>query len=182
MDIISTNLDGVFEIQNKKFEDQRGVFVKTFHEDSFRQAGLETDFKESFYSVSKKGVLRGMHFQLSPHDHAKLVYVTDGEILDVAVDIRRDSETFGEFFSTNLSSRNAKSLYMAKGFAHGFLTLSDTATVVYLTSTVHAPESDTGIRWDSIGFDWKNYFINDALISGRDNQFCTLENLHNERF
>lgn len=175
MDIISTNLDGVFEIQNRKFEDQRGLFVKTFHEDVFREKGLETSFKESFYSVSKKGVLRGMHFQLPPHDHAKLVYVTEGEILDVAVDIRKESPTFRHFFSTNLSSENAKSLYMAKGFAHGFLTLSDTATVVYMTTTVHAPDHDSGIRWDSFGLEWNLIFPKSELvISDRD---CTFPSL-----
>ncbi|MEI8631931.1 dTDP-4-dehydrorhamnose 3,5-epimerase [Vibrio sp. PP-XX7] len=95
-----------------------------------------------------------MHFQIPPYDHAKLVYVTDGEILDVAVDIRKNSLTFGQYFSTVLSNENAKSLYIAKGFAHGFLTLSESATVVYMTTTVHAPKYDRGIRWDSFGFDW----------------------------
>ncbi|MDG6773622.1 dTDP-4-dehydrorhamnose 3,5-epimerase [Thiomicrorhabdus sp. ZW0627] len=175
MEIKETNLDGVFEIQSKKFEDQRGLFVKTFHSDLFNESGLECDFKESFYSVSKKGVLRGMHFQQPPHDHAKLVYVTDGEILDVAVDIRRDSDSFGNFFYTKLSSENVKSLYMSKGFAHGFLTLSESATVTYLTTTVHSPSSDSGIRWDSFGFDWEQIFSrNELVISDRDCAFPSL--------
>lgn len=172
--IEQTPLQGVFEISNKRFEDHRGVFVKTFHAGAFAEYGLETDFKESFYSVSKKGVLRGMHFQLSPHDHAKLVYVTEGEILDVALDIRKESPTFGRFFSTILSSENSKSLYMAKGFAHGFLTLSDIATVTYMTTTVHSPESDSGIRWDSFGFDWQNE--RQPIISERDLNFPALKN------
>lgn len=166
MKIIPTHLHGVFEIVSRVFEDHRGMFVKTFHDGAFKEAGLETEFKESFYSVSKKGVLRGMHFQLPPHDHAKLVYVTSGEILDVAVDIRKESPTFGEYFSTKLSAGNAKSLYMAKGFAHGFLTLSESATVVYMTTTVHTPESDAGIRWDGFGFDWGDIDI--SLVSERD--------------
>lgn len=175
MRIVETILEGVYEIHNRKFEDNRGSFVKTFHEDVFREAGLETDFKESFYSVSKKGVLRGMHFQLPPHDHAKLVYVVDGEILDVAVDIRNESPTFGQYFSTILSNENVKSLYMSKGFAHGFLTLSNSATVVYQTTTVHAPASDSGIRWDSFGFDWERFFsINELVISERDCAFPSL--------
>jgi len=169
MIVKATQLDGVFEIENKVFEDHRGKFVKTFHEDAFKSHGLEYDFKESFYSVSKKNVLRGMHFQLPPHDHAKLVYVTDGEILDVAVDIRKNSPTFGEYFSTKLSSGNAKSLYMSKGFAHGFLTLSNSATVTYLTTTIHAPEHDSGIRWDSFGFDW--WGCDNPIISNRDEAF-----------
>lgn len=175
--ITPTLLDGVFEIENKVFEDFRGKFVKTFHDDTFRSNGLECDFKESFYSVSKKGVLRGMHFQTTPHDHAKLVYVTSGKILDVAVDIRKGSETFGKYFATTLSNDNAKALYMAKGFAHGFLTLSDTATVVYLTTTVHSPEHDSGIRWDSFGFDWQSSYIDQSLISDRDKLFGSLFNL-----
>lgn len=178
MKIVETALAGVYEVHNRKFEDHRGMFVKIFHEGIFREAGLETDFKESFFSVSKKGVLRGMHFQLPPHDHAKLVYVTDGEILDVAVDIRKESLTFGEYFSTILSGENAKSLYMVKGFAHGFLTLSDSATVVYQTTTVHSPESDSGIRWDSFGFDWCNKTIDSSLISQRDQLFQTLNKFY----
>jgi len=173
MNIHPTNLEGVFEIENNKFEDHRGLFVKTFHWDTFADHGLETGFKESFYSISKKNVLRGMHFQLSPHDHAKLVYVTAGEILDVVVGIRRDSPEFGKYFSAVLSHENAKSMYIGKGYAHGFLTFSDTATVVYLTSTVHAPEFDTGIRWDSFGFDWP---ISDPVLSNRDNGLIPLPN------
>ncbi|WP_040726089.1 dTDP-4-dehydrorhamnose 3,5-epimerase [Thiomicrorhabdus sp. Kp2] len=173
MEIKETNLDGVFEIENKVFEDIRGKFVKTFHEDVFQSHGLERDFKESFYSTSKKGVLRGMHFQLPPHDHAKLVYVADGEILDVVVDIRKESPTFGQHFSTRLSSENAKSLYMGKGYAHGFLTLTDSATVIYLTTTLHQPDYDSGIRWDSFGFEWPS-FTEDLIISNRDQSFSRL--------
>lgn len=175
MKVIPTHLDGVFVVQNKKFEDHRGLFVKTYHEEIFRDAGIDTDFKESFYSVSKKGVLRGMHFQLPPHDHSKLVYVTDGEILDVAVDIRKDSPTFGQYFSTILSSENVKSLYLDKGIAHGFLTLSECATVVYLTSTVHSPESEVGISWNSFGFNWQK--IN-PIMSERDRSLIKISALY----
>ena len=171
MIVSSVTLDGVFEIENKVFEDHRGRFVKTFHDNIFKVYDLECDFVESFYSVSKKGVLRGMHFQLPPYEHAKLVYVTDGEILDVTIDIRKESSTFGRYFSTILSSSNAKSLYMSKGFAHGFLTLSESATVVYQTTTVHSPEHDAGIRFDSFGFDWP---VKNPLLSVRDLSFKKL--------
>lgn len=176
MKIISTDLSGVFEIENRVFTDHRGLFLKTFHETTFREAGLAAEFKESFYSISTKGVLRGMHFQLPPHDHEKLVYVSYGEILDVVVDIRPKSPTFGDFFSTILSSENHKSLYIAKGFAHGFLTLSKIATVMYSTSTVHSPDHDSGIRWNSFGFNWKEV---DPIMSERDRNFFGLE-LFNE--
>ncbi len=165
MKIISTHLKNVHVIKNKKFDDLRGVFVKTFNADVFEENGLLIDFKESFYSISKKSVLRGMHYQTPPNDHAKLVYVTDGVILDVAVDIRKKSSTFGKFFSIILSAENSKSLYMDRGFAHGFLVLSDSATVVYQTSSVHMPESDRGVRWDSFGFEWG---VSDPVISERD--------------
>jgi len=165
MIINSTKFEGLFEIENKKIEDCRGSFVKIFHQELFEEYGLVTEFKESFYSVSKKNVLRGMHFQLPPHDHAKLVYVVEGEILDVVVDVRENSKTYGQFFSTNLTSENTKSLYISKGFAHGFLTLSDSATVVYQTSTVHAPKFDAGIKWDSFDFEWG---IKNPVISDRD--------------
>ena len=172
MQINSTNIDGVFEIQNKRIEDDRGFFVKIFHSELFKKHRLDCDFKESYYSVSNKGVLRGMHFQLPPHDHEKLVYVTDGEILDVALDIRTESPTYGKYYSTQLSSDNAKSLYMGKGFAHGFLTLSDTATVVYLVTTVYAPDFDTGIHWNSFGLDWG---VDEPALSERDKSFKKLK-------
>ena len=175
MIIKPTFLDGVFEIENNQFEDQRGLFVKTFHAGEFEEHGLNSDFRESFYSVSKKNVLRGMHFQLPPNDHAKLVYVLHGSILDVVVDVRKKSSTFGQFYSKKLSFDNAQSLYMEKGFAHGFLALSETATVIYLTTTEHAPDSDTGIRWDSFGFNWQG--INQPIISARDSRFPSLESL-----
>lgn len=172
MNIKPSLIQGVYEIENKVFKDQRGGFVKTFNADQFESHGLDVDFKESFYSVSRKNVIRGMHFQLSPYDHSKLVYVTDGEILDVVVDVRPGSDTFGQYVSARLSSENAKSLYMSKGFAHGFLTLSEQATVVYLTTTVHSPEYDTGIRWDSFGFDWLG--VEQPIISDRDKAFSSL--------
>lgn len=179
MRIKRTNLDGVFEIENRKFKDHRGYFVKTFHQACFLEMGLETDFKESFYSISSQGVLRGMHFQLTPHDHAKLVYVTNGIVLDVVVNIRKESNTFGEYYSTKLSSDNAKSLYIAKGFAHGFLTLSKSATVVYLTSTLYSAEHDAGIIWNSFSCKWGG--IISPILSERDSNFPTLSTFINPR-
>lgn len=173
MIVVKTYINGLYEIHNKIFEDHRGSFVKTYHEEIFKENDLESNFKESFYSVSKKGVLRGMHFQKPPHDHAKLVYVTDGEILDVALDIRSNSESYGRYFTINLSKSNAKSLYIPKGFAHGFLTLSESATVVYLTNTIHNPIADTGIHWNGFGYDWKG--ISSPMISSRDASFCNLD-------
>lgn len=172
MIIKSTYLGDIYEIENMKFQDERGDFVKTFHEERFKAAGLEYAFKENFYSVSKKGVLRGMHFQIPPHDHAKLVYVPYGEILDVVVDIRSESPNYGKFFSLTLSADNAKSIYIGKGFAHGFLTISKTAIVSYSTTTVHSPKHDSGIKWNSFKMNWPEI---DKIISKRDSSFPCLE-------
>jgi len=173
LDIESTFLNDLYLLQNTRFEDERGTFVKTFHADFFEKKRMQTDFKESYYSVSRKNVLRGMHFQLSPHDHAKLVYVTAGEILDVVVDIRKKSSSFGQYFTIVLSAERANSLYIGKGFAHGFLTLSDSATVVYQTTSTYHAEFDCGIRWDSFGFDWND--VPELIMSERDRDFPTLD-------
>ncbi len=174
MKIKPMDIDGAFIIENKQSQDQRGLFVKAFHKNTFKNHGLETDFQESFYSVSKKNVLRGMHFQLPPQDHSKLVYVVEGEVFDVAVDTRKSSKTFGGYVSAELSARNGRSIYLSKGFAHGFLTLSTTAIVVYMTTTEHSPGHDTGIRWDSFGLDWG---IKAPIISDRDSNFKGLNNI-----
>jgi len=175
MVIEKTSLEGIYIIQNKAFRDDRGIFVKTFHNDIFRKNGLESSFMESFYSVSKKNVIRGMHFQIPPYDHNKLVYVVDGKVLDVAVDIRKNSNTYGKYFSLILSGDNRKALYLQQGFAHGYLTLSQSATMLYMTSSVHDKDHDTGIKWDSFGFDWN---VKSPIISGRDRNLPNLNELY----
>lgn len=174
MNICSTNLDDVFLIRNNCFLDERGVFVKTFHESVFSESKLNVNFKESFYSVSKKNVVRGMHFQKPPYDHDKLVYVVKGEILDVVVDVRADSPTFGKVINEILSDKNAKSIYIGKGYAHGFLTLSDEAVVIYMTTTTHSPSHDSGVKWNSIDFEWP---VNTAIVSERDSSFLPINSL-----
>ncbi len=151
-------------------EDERGFFVKTFHESLFKNNGLQSHFKESYYSMSKKNIIRGMHFQLPPHEHEKLVYVTNGEILDVVVDIRKGSLTYGHYVTATLKEKS-DSIYIPKGCAHGFLTISDSATVVYNVSSVYEPTADAGIRWDSFGFDWLG--VKKTIISKRDQGFLS---------
>lgn len=168
-------IEGVFLLENFKAEDDRGFFVKTFHEETFKANGLQTHFKESYYSISVRNVIRGMHFQLPPHDHEKLVYVTDGEILDVVLDIRNASPTYGQFLTVTLTEKS-NSIYIPKGCAHGFLTISDRATVVYNVATVYQPTADAGIRWNSIGYDWQG--INEPIISPRDWAFDSLSDLN----
>lgn len=171
MKINKTLLSGVHEIENVVFSDDRGSFVKTFNADVFIDYGLNFEFKESFYSVSKKDVIRGMHFQMPPMDHEKLVYVISGEILDVVVDVREGSPTYGQYITIELNDLNCKSIYIEKGFAHGFLTKSESATVCYMTTSVYSKDHDTGIKWDSFGFDWN---VNDPVVSARDAGFRDL--------
>ena len=149
-----TNFAGLVSLEPKVFTDQRGVFVKTYHDQAFRELGLAFEAKEEFFSTSHKGVLRGMHFQLPPADHAKLVYCVTGAVLDVVLDLRSGSPTCGQFHAEELSEANRRMVYIPTGFAHGFLALTEGALMVYKTSTTHAPACDAGIRWDSFGFSW----------------------------
>lgn len=168
MNIESTAFDNLFVMNYNSFKDERGEFVKTIHKDTFVDNNLEWNFSESFYSVSHKNVFRGMHFQYSPNDHEKLVYVVKGSILDVVLDLRSDSETYGKYFTIELSDLNRKGLYIGKGFAHGFLSLENDTVVEYHTTTVQSKDSEGGVKWDSFGFDLP---ISDPIISLRDISF-----------
>jgi len=165
-----TALPGVWLLANFVSDDRRGTFVKTFHAEAFAQQGLAVDFRESYYSVSHRDVVRGMHFQRPPHDHDKLVYVTQGEIVDVVVDLRPDSPTFRQHVALPLAAHR-HAVYVPRGCAHGFLTLSETATVVYAVTSVYAPAADAGIRWDSIGYEWP---VSAPILSDRDAAFPSL--------
>jgi dTDP-4-dehydrorhamnose 3,5-epimerase len=165
MRLVAQPLHGVHLLQPTVFADQRGDFVKTYHTDAFNELGIAFDPVEEFYSTSKRGVIRGMHFQLPPYDHAKLVYCIRGCVLDVLLDLRRDSESYGRYTSLELSGENHLLLYIPTGVAHGFLALKDDSVMIYKTSSVHAPSHDSGVRWDSFGFDWG---ISNAVISDRD--------------
>lgn len=158
-------LAGLFEVQPRVFDDERGRFVKIFHQDEFIKFGLETSFKEEYYSHSREGVIRGMHFQLPPHDHVKLVYCVHGEVQDVVLDLRKGSPTYGQTATVQLSAEHGNYLYIPKGLAHGFCTTSTTATLVYKVSTVYNPQHDSGVRWNSFGYSWPSQ---KPIISARD--------------
>jgi dTDP-4-dehydrorhamnose 3,5-epimerase len=175
MKVQETKIKGLFILENFFAEDERGFFMKTFHQETFLKHNLETHFKESYYSSSYKGVIRGMHFQLPPHDHNKLVYVTEGEILDVVLDLRKQSATFGMYFRVQLKAFS-NSIYIPKGCAHGFLTLSERATVVYNVSTVYNRDSDAGIKWNSFG--WDGLEIANPILSQRDNAFLPFKDFN----
>jgi dTDP-4-dehydrorhamnose 3,5-epimerase len=163
--IRKTEIEGFVELQASVGADDRGSFVKIFHEEFFATHGLPINFAEQYYSRSKRGVLRGLHFQLPPHDHAKMVYCVAGEIMDVAVDLRIDSPTFGRHAAMTLSAGCANQALLVSGLAHGFYVLSEMAIVVYNVTTTYAPDYDTGIRWDSAGVPWPDAH---PLLSPRD--------------
>ncbi len=147
-------LPGCFLVDFPNFRDHRGLFVKTFQRTAFSERGLESDFTESFYTESGENVLRGMHFQAPPADHAKLVYCVSGSIYDVALDLRVGSPTFGEHEAYSLSAEHNNAAYLPRGIAHGFLVLSAPAVVMYHVTSQHSPAHDQGIRWDSFGASW----------------------------
>tara|TARA_B100000989_G_C19309618_1_gene371973 strand:- start:30 stop:572 length:543 start_codon:yes stop_codon:yes gene_type:complete len=172
MKFVETDFDQLLVIENFNSEDQRGKFEKTFHNQLFKKADLDFKVMESYYSVSKRNVIRGMHFQLPPNDHDKLIYVVSGKILDVVIDLRRSSKTFGKYYNTILTEDNNKSLFIPKGFAHGFIALENNTRTIYNVSSVYNEKSDTGVRYDSFDFQWPG---ENHIVSPRDRNLITLE-------
>ena len=165
MEFLKQTIPGVYEIRPRVLTDSRGAFVKTFHGDKFMEAGLEMRFLEEYYSVSRRGVLRGLHFQTPPQDHAKLVYCVSGSVMDAVVDLRVGSPTLGEYAMFELGGDMANMVYVPNGLAHGFYVTSHSAIVVYKTTSVYARAHDAGIRWDSAGIPWPD---SHPIISERD--------------
>lgn len=169
-----TALPGCIELSLPCHEDNRGRFVKILQHSSFKPLGLPTSFPEVFYSESRFGVIRGLHFQLPPAAQGKLVYCPHGQILDAVVDLRAGSPTFGQHILLDICAQNSNAIYIPAGIAHGFRTISETAIVVYQVTCEYAPELDKGIRWDSAGIDWG---IANPILSERDSQFPKLADL-----
>jgi dTDP-4-dehydrorhamnose 3,5-epimerase/CDP-3, 6-dideoxy-D-glycero-D-glycero-4-hexulose-5-epimerase len=169
---LTTDLPDVYVLEPKIFNDERGQFIKVFNSKTFSDESLSFIVAESYYSISHKDVIRGMHFQTPPAAHAKLVYVTRGSIADVILDIRKDSPTYGKYISIALSAENRRMVYIPEGFAHGFMSHENETCVVYLQTTGYSPESDGGIKFDSFGMDWG---IADPIVSSRDKGFPGLE-------
>jgi dTDP-4-dehydrorhamnose 3,5-epimerase len=164
-------LPGVFRLHLPKFDDQRGCFVKLVLQGAFASAGLRSDFTEEFFTVSKRDVVRGMHFQLPPHDHAKLVICAQGRILDVVLDLRRALPSYGRFISLPLDAATGEAIYIPPGCAHGFLVQSAEAVTWYNVTSVHAPMHDAGVHWQSFGFEWP---VSTPMLSERDRQLQPL--------
>lgn len=176
MEVRPTRIDGVFIIEPRIFKDARGYFFESYNERQFRKEVADVDFVQDNESCSSRGVMRGLHFQRPPFTQAKLVRCVRGRVLDVAVDIRKGSPTFGEHVAVELSEDNHLQFFIPRGFAHGFAVLSDTAVFQYKCDNYYAPESDGGISIldSSLGIDWR-ISPEEALLSDKDKRHPLLK-------
>ena len=175
MEIIKSNIEGVVIIEPRIFEDSRGYFFESFSEREFVEKVCNTRFVQDNESKSSYGVVRGLHFQLPPHAQSKLVRVVEGAVLDIAVDIRRGSPTFGKYVAVELSAENHRQLFIPRGFAHGFAVLSETAVFQYKCDNYYAPQSEGAIAWNDaeIGIDWR-IPADKVILSAKDMAHPTL--------
>jgi dTDP-4-dehydrorhamnose 3,5-epimerase len=176
MNIVETEIKGVFIIEPKVFGDNRGYFFESFSQREFESVIGPVTFVQDNQSKSSYGVVRGLHFQKPPHAQAKLVRVVKGKVLDVAVDLRNDSPTFGKHIAVELSDENHRQVFIPKGFAHGFSVLSEEAVFQYKCDEYYAPESEAAIAWDDqdLNIDWK-VPAEDVVLSAKDRNHPTLK-------
>ena len=169
MNVIKTDIEGVLILEPRVFKDARGYFFESYNKEEFDRLVAPVDFVQDNESCSTRGVMRGLHFQRPPHTQAKLVRCVRGEVLDVAVDIRKGSPTFGKHVSCLLTEENHRQFFVPRGFAHGFAVLSDVAVFQYKCDNFYAPQADGGISIidDSLGIDW-GIDINEAILSEKD--------------
>lgn len=169
MRAVKTAIEGVVIVEPKVFDDARGTFSETFSEKWFMENVAPARFVQDNESYSRRGVVRGLHFQKDPHAQAKLVRVAAGRILDVAVDMRRSSPAFGRWVAMELSGENRRQLFIPRGFAHGFVALEDDTVVMYKVDSCYAPESDAGVLWcdPALGIDW-SIDPAEAIVSQKD--------------
>jgi dTDP-4-dehydrorhamnose 3,5-epimerase len=179
MNLLHTEIEGVVLIEPLAFEDPRGFFMETFHRERYESLGIHADFYQDNLSFSWQRTLRGLHYQL-PHEQAKLVQVLQGEVFDVAVDIRRGSPTFGRYVGVRLSGLNRRQLFIPQGFAHGFCVLSETALFAYKCSDFYASDCDRGVLWSdpAIGIVWP---IQDPLLSTKDQGLPLIKDIPPEK-
>ena len=178
MKFIETKLKDCFVIEPKIIKDERGYFMESFNQNTFQEGvGQKTIFVQDNQSFSTKGVLRGLHYQCGEHAQAKLVRVLHGEVLDVAVDLRPESETYGQYEAVLLSEANQKQFFVPRGFAHGFLVLSETATFFYKCDNFYNKESEGGLMYNdnTVNIDW-NFPVQDLIISDKDKVLPNLQN------
>jgi dTDP-4-dehydrorhamnose 3,5-epimerase len=182
MNFIKTKIEGVYIIEPKIFKDERGYFMESYKEQAFLDNGLKTTFIQDNESESSYGVIRGLHMQLPPYSQAKLVRVVNGSVLDVAVDVRPWSETFGQYVAVELSDKNKRQLFIPQYFLHGFAVLSDRARFLYKVDNPYNKESEFGIRYDDkqIGINWQqltNIPANKIITSEKDRLANSLQEL-----
>lgn len=175
MQIIKTSIEGLIELQPRIFEDERGCFFETFNQATFESLGLPAHFLQDNQSFSYKGVLRGLHFQKSPFAQGKLVRVVSGRVLDVGVDIRPGSATFGQYEIFDLDAKRGNMAYIPEGFAHGFVTLEDTI-FTYKCTNVYSKESESGIHWNdpTLQIDWQ---VQSPIVSMKDQELYTFQSI-----
>jgi dTDP-4-dehydrorhamnose 3,5-epimerase len=184
MPFTTCDIPGLIIVEPKVFEDSRGYFFEAYNQAVFQQNGITCNFVQDNQSKSSYGVIRGLHYQLNPYAQAKLVRVLEGTILDVAVDIRKGSPTYGKYFGIELSAENKKQLFIPAGFAHGFSVLSETAVVMYKCDALYNKQSEGGIRFDDadLNIDWKVEPAR-AIVSEKDIQLPSLrESVSNFQF
>lgn len=169
MNILCTKIPGVMILEPRVFGDERGYFLESYSARMFEEKVMNTRFVQDNESTSCYGVVRGLHYQKPPHSQSKLVHVVSGRVLDVAVDIRRGSPTFGQHVAIELSGENHRQLFIPRGFAHGFAVLSEHAVFQYKCDSYYAPESEGGIAWNDpfLGIDW-HLPMNDVILSPKD--------------
>ncbi len=179
MNVLTCSIPGLLIIEPKVFGDARGFFVETWNRRRYHAAGLDQDFVQDNVSFSRRGILRGLHFQ-NPKPQGKLLQVLQGEVFDVAVDIRRSSPTFGKWHGLTLSGENKQQFYIPPGFAHGFAVLSGTAYFQYKCTEFYSPKDEMAIRWDDpeIGIEWP---VKEPLLSERDAKALRLREVPRER-
>jgi dTDP-4-dehydrorhamnose 3,5-epimerase len=169
-----TTLDGVILIKPKVFGDSRGFFLETYKKDDFERAGIKADFVQDSQSRSKKGVIRGIHLQLGEFSQSKLIRCIEGKILDVAVDLRKNSKNFGKYASFELSEKNKSMLYLPSGFGHGFVALTQYAQIEYKQNNLYSPEHESGVLWNDseLNIPWP---IENPIISEKDKRLLSLD-------
>ena len=180
MKVSKTDFEGLLIIEPRVFSDNRGYFFESYNKKSFLDSGIDMEFVQDNQSFSKRGVIRGLHYQLAPHAQTKLVRVLSGSILDIVVDIRKGSPTYGKVFSIELSAENNKQLLVPKGFAHGFSVLSDSAEVMYKCDAFYHKDSEAGIIYNdtALNIDW-HIPADKAIVSDKDLVYPSINDCKN---
>jgi dTDP-4-dehydrorhamnose 3,5-epimerase len=174
MEITKTDIEGLLILQPKIWRDERGYFFESFREDVFKKLNIDVNFVQDNQSLSQKGTIRGLHFQKAPYEQGKLVRVLQGKVLDVALDIRKNSATYGKYFAIELSADNQTQFFIPAGFAHGFSTLEDNTIFCYKCTNYYNKASEGGVLYNdpALGIDWK---VEGLFVSDKDKELSTLK-------